>query len=364
MKGQWYRVQAQADPTVAEFQIIDLIGGWYDEMWRDWGLDPGVTAKQFLKDLAALDDAVRTIRVRINSPGGDVWGAVNIANALREQAAKGRTVETYVDGLAASAASIILMAGSRIVMADNALVMIHDPWTCVCGNAADMRKFAEDLDTIRDTIVATYRWHATIEEDEIRDLMAAETWMDADEAIAWGFATEKVEGLRAAACLPPTVAAKLRVPEAYRAKLEALLKTADKPAPTPAPPPAVAASAVAQACADAGLDLPFARTLMAETLTQAQLEERVAAEKGRREQAAAHRRDVEALCVAAKLPTELAQDFIAGTMPLDRVRHAVATIQALRDGREIDGHLVEQAATHAASWKAAFSTIRGRSVGR
>lgn len=363
MNPQWYRVQSQADPTVAEFLIVDLIGGWYDEMWRDWGVDPGVTAKQFLKDLAALGDEVRTIRVRINSPGGDVFAAVNIANALREQqVSKGRTVETYVDGLAASAASIVLMAGSRIVMADNALVMVHDPWSWAVGNAKDMRKVAEDLDTVRDTIVATYRWHVSLEDSEIRDLMAGETWMDADEAMAWGFATEKVEGLRAAARLDRRAVATLSVPEAYRARVEALLAPDDRSVD---PPAAATAEAITQACAEAGLDLGFARALITEGVIGAQLPARVAAEQGRRELAAARQRDIEALCGAAQLPRELAQDFVAGAMPVDRVRHAVATIQALRDGKEIDGALSpDQSGDWKASWKSAFAKARGRAVAR
>src|SRR5690606_18599525 len=125
-----------------------------------------------------------------------------------------------IDGLAASAASIIAMAGQRVRMADNALLMIHNPWTVGIGNAAEMRKTAETLDTGRDTIIATYRWHATLDEKDIADLMDAETWMEADEAIGWGFATEKVEGLKAAASLRPQAIAKLEIPEKYRARVE------------------------------------------------------------------------------------------------------------------------------------------------
>src|SRR5690554_5721149 len=100
----WYRVEnAASDPTVVDIHIIDVVGGWVDDMInRFWGVELTVTAKQFVEDLAKLDDQVTAINVHINSPGGDVFGGLNIANALREQESKGRTVTTYVDGLAAS----------------------------------------------------------------------------------------------------------------------------------------------------------------------------------------------------------------------------------------------------------------------
>src|SRR5688500_3592917 len=96
----WFRFQnLAANPAVAEIHILDLIGGW-DEDWiaRNYGYDMGVTARAFVEQLAALADTVTTIHVHINSPGGDVQGGINIANALREQqTSKGRTVETFVD---------------------------------------------------------------------------------------------------------------------------------------------------------------------------------------------------------------------------------------------------------------------------
>src|ERR1051325_2166278 len=195
---EWFKFQAAADDaSVVDIHIIDFIGDWIDDYWGF-----GVTAKAFLDQLAKLSNDVKTVRVHINSPGGDVFAASNIANALREQqASKGRTVETIVDGIAASAASIILMAGSTIKVADNGVVMVHNPWTIAVGNAADMRKSADTLDTLRNTIVATYKWHSSLSDDELVALMDAETWMDADEAIAKGFATEKVEGLKAAATI-------------------------------------------------------------------------------------------------------------------------------------------------------------------
>jgi ATP-dependent Clp protease protease subunit len=117
------------------------------------------------------------------------------------------------------------MAGSKIHIADNALVMVHHPYTISVGNAAEMRKMADTLDQIAEAIIATYRWHSELSEDEIRQLMDAETWMDADTAIANGFATEKVEGLQVAASIDARAMAKFKVPAEFKARVDALLVT-------------------------------------------------------------------------------------------------------------------------------------------
>ena len=107
MIRQWYRIRCEADADVAEIWIYDEIGaGWFSD---------GVTAKGFLDEMKALPDSAKTIRVHVNSPGGDVFDAVAIANMLREQSQdKGRTVEMLIEGLAASAATIITSAGDSI----------------------------------------------------------------------------------------------------------------------------------------------------------------------------------------------------------------------------------------------------------
>lgn len=195
----------------------------YDDIGKSWMGDETVTAKQFVADLAALPASVKAIRVHVNSMGGDVFDALAIANALRAQrTTKGRTVEMTVDGIAASAASVVLMAGSPIKIADNALIMIHDPFTLGMGNAEDMRRLADDLDTVRDAIVATYKWQVPLSEDEIKALMDAETWMDADAAIKNGFATTKIKGLKAAASISQQAFGQYQIPEQYRARVLAL----------------------------------------------------------------------------------------------------------------------------------------------
>lgn len=335
---QWFRMAAAADdPSVADIYIIDIIGDWIDE-WMNEMFDEKitVTAKAFIDELAKLPAAVTTLRVHINSPGGDVWGAATIANALRDQqTAKGRTVETIIDGLAASAASVIAMAGSRVRMADNALFMIHNPWTWgAVGNAKELRQIADRLDVVRDTIVATYQWHTELEADEISALMDAETWMDADQALEKGFVTEKVEGLKAAASIDPRSLAKLTVPEKFRARVEALLA---KPEPPPAPPTPAAAADVLRLCRE-GECLDLAEGLIQAGATVEQVREQVAAAKETKARARARETDIRSLCAAAKLP-ELADAYVVGGMAIAQVRAQLTRMTAKLDRVEIDGNL-------------------------
>lgn len=330
---KWYRIDNAADaPTTVDIHIIDFIGDWIDDYWGF-----GVTAKAFIQELAALPASVETIRVHLNSPGGDVFAAVNIANALREQqAVKGRTVETIVDGLAASAASIVAMAGSTVTMADNALLMVHNPWTVALGNAGELRKVADTLDAVRDTIVATYQWHTDLDAEAIVALLDAETWMDADEAIAAGFATAKVEGLRAAACLRPSALDWLQVPAQFAARVQALVDP-NPPEMPPAAPPASPADILAKVRA-AGLGIELAEALMAEGASLAAVDARINAEVAAREAAARRATEIRAICQTARFP-ELADDYLTGDMPVAAIRHQLATLTAKLDVVEIDAGL-------------------------
>lgn len=327
---QWYRSEVTDDATVAEIHIIDVIGDWVDELINEYyGVTATVTAKAFIKQLAELPSSVTTIRVHINSPGGDVFAAVNIANALREQqTSKGRTVETIVDGLAASAASIIMMAGSKITIADNGMVMVHNPWSVAVGNAAEMRKSADTLDAIRNTIVATYKWHSSLDDEAIVALMDNETWMDADEAIANGFATDKVEGLRAAASIDARSLASLQIPERFRARVESLRK-----AETPAPA-AASALDIVRACMAAGCP-EEAEALIARNATAGEMTAHLDAVKGRKAAAEARATNIRAMCAAAKLE-DLAEGYIAGSLTTEAVRAHLVLITARLDKVEIE----------------------------
>jgi len=333
--GPWYRFSnADTDPTVAEIHIIDMIGDWYDDAAnRFWGENIGVTARSFVEQLSKLPADTKTVRVHINSPGGDIQAGINIANALREQASKGRTVETVIDGIAASIASVIAMAGTRVVMADNALLMVHNPWTIGVGNAAEMRKTADVLDAMRNQIVATYQWHSPLDADALIALMDAETWMGPDEALAAGLITEKSTGVKAVASLSRAAIAKLTAPAAFQARLDALVK----PEPTPAPAPAFDALPIVAACRAAGL-ADLAEELVSAKAPMAAVTARLEQEQTARAAAAQRATDIHALCALGTLP-ELADSYIAGGMPLDAIRAQLTVMAAKLDTAEIDSSL-------------------------
>jgi ATP-dependent Clp protease, protease subunit len=225
----WYEIRARASGT--EVLIYDEIGAY------------GVSAKGFLAELGALpDDAA--IDLRLNSPGGSVFDAVAIFNALQRHAG---TITVWIDGIAASAASYIAMAGDEIVMPENAFLMIHDPSGLVMGTAADMREMAETMDKIAGSMIRGYAGRSGRSEEEIAALMTAETWFDAQEALAAGLATRMAEPVRIAASFDIG-----RFRNAPPSLIEAVAETVGAPngfegdpdQPTEATPPAVPESDV------------------------------------------------------------------------------------------------------------------------
>lgn len=137
--------------------------------------------------------------VRINSPGGYVMEGLAIFNAIIREKAKGRKVTTHIDGLAASMASVIAMAGGDILMADNALMMIHNPWDCACGDAAELRRAADQLDRIRDQLVGIYAQRTGLDAEALVPMLDAETWLTAAECLAQNFITSITAPLTAEA---------------------------------------------------------------------------------------------------------------------------------------------------------------------
>lgn len=200
--NNWYTIRARG--TGAEVLIYDEIGAY------------GVSAKGFLAELGALPDGV-PIDLRLNSPGGSVFDAVAIYNALQRHDG---TITVWIDGIAASAASYIAMAGDEIVMPENAFLMIHDPSGLVMGTAADMREMADTMDKIAGGMVRGYAARSGRSEEEIAALMAAETWFDAEAALKAGLATRMIEPVRIAASFdvarfrnaPPALAEAIAVP--------------------------------------------------------------------------------------------------------------------------------------------------------
>lgn len=184
-RGPWWEIR-NATADTAEVFIYEQIG---ESLWAD-----GVTAKGFVQDLQQV--TAPNIHLRINSPGGSVFDGQAIYNALVRHPAN---VTTFIDGVAASIASVIALAGDRVVMAQNALFMIHDPSSRVAGTADDMRKMADLLDKVTQQLVDTYAERTGLEDDDIRDAMAAETWYTADEALEAGFIDEVGDSLDMAA---------------------------------------------------------------------------------------------------------------------------------------------------------------------
>lgn len=176
--------------SVAELVLYGPISqeSWYGDE---------VTPKQLSDDLAAMGD-VTEISVRINSGGGDVFAGTAIHSILKRHKA---SVTVYVDGLAASIASIIAMAGDKIIMPKGSMMMIHNPWTFAMGDAKDLRKTAETLDQVRDSLITIYSDKTGLSAEEIIPLLDAETWLSAAEAVKKGFATEVEEKLSIAASI-------------------------------------------------------------------------------------------------------------------------------------------------------------------
>lgn len=178
------------DENTAELMLYGEIS---DISW--WGDE--VTPKQFKEDLDALGD-IDTLNVYINSPGGDVFAGQAIYSMLKRHKA---TINVYVDGLAASIASLIAMAGDKVIMPANAMMMVHNPWTFAYGNANDFRKLADDMDKIRDSMVVAYESRSALTTDEIIELLDAETWLSAEDCLEYGFCDEIEEAKEMAACV-------------------------------------------------------------------------------------------------------------------------------------------------------------------
>ncbi|MEW5248908.1 head maturation protease, ClpP-related [Microbulbifer discodermiae] len=179
---KWFEIKAAAGSSRAEVYIYDYIGYY------------GVEAKAFIDELNALE--VDEIDLRLNTPGGSVFEGNAIYNALKRHRA---SITTYIDGLAASMGSIIALAGEKVVIADNAMYMIHNPWTATAGDSKELRKTAETLDKLRASMLNIYRAKTGIEEAALVAMLDEETWLTASECVEQGFADETVEGVAAAA---------------------------------------------------------------------------------------------------------------------------------------------------------------------
>ena len=181
-------VKFQARGSRGEIWLYDQIGASF---WGD-----GVTAKSFQKELTALGK-VTAIDLRINSPGGDVFDGFAIYNMLAQHPA---TVDVYVDGVAASIASIIAMAGNKIRMAKNSMMMIHNPQGVAIGDENEMDRVKALLKQVKNNLTTTYVDRTGNKAAKVEEWMSDETWFTADAAVDNGFADAVISEQAVAAC--------------------------------------------------------------------------------------------------------------------------------------------------------------------
>lgn len=180
----WYRIIKAKAPGAYVLKIEGDIGVDKD----DEGNVIGVSAATFNKQLRSIRD-MKTLRVDIFSPGGNVFDGIQIYNALRALSKAGVQVKIRIGALAASIASVIAMAGDVVEIHEESSFMIHDPWTAIEGNAAELRKTANMLEKLRSTMMSAYsRKNPGMPADELEALIKAETWFTGTEAVEAGFA--------------------------------------------------------------------------------------------------------------------------------------------------------------------------------
>ncbi|MBR8141832.1 Clp protease ClpP [Burkholderia vietnamiensis] len=306
---KWWDIRAQANAAgEVEIRIYNEIGFW------------GTDAQTFVTQLDAAAANASMIVVAINSMGGDVFDAFAIYNALRRHAGK---VKVRVDGVAASAASLIAMAGDEIVMPENAMLMIHNAHTVTAGEAKDLRRIADLLDNAGDGILAAYAAKSGQSFDEIRALMDAETWLTAAQAKEKGFCDTIEAAVKLSASVSSTalLARFSALPDVVRALVDEKEPTdppqpdtppETKPDPQPvplAPDVSALASHVFAACRDARL------SHCAEAIVTATgLKDRATVDAAIQQAA-----DIAGICLAANVP-ELTAQFVADGLTPDHVR--------------------------------------------
>lgn len=314
---------AKAAGEPETLSIYDEIGFW------------GVQAKDFRTSLAAVKSS--SISVEINSPGGDVFAGLAIYNMLK---ASGKEIVVKVMGVAASAASLIAMAGDKIQMPKNTMMMIHNPWSIAMGNAEELREQADTLEKIGNSLLGTYMAKTGMAEDEMKAMLAKDTWLTADEALEMGFATEITDEIKVKAAfdldradLPANVKAALglspkatdKTPEEIAAeeeaarieaeRLEAERLEAEKNKGEPEPPLAEQINTLA---VQANL-AEHAPMLVTACATLAEAQARITSA-----------REITALCAVAKVP-DSAKAFIASNKSVAQARAALIEVLAKAD---------------------------------
>lgn len=232
----WFRMKASGE-RAADIYIYDEIGYW------------GVTAQSFAASLKGLGD-IDHINLHIHSPGGDVFDGIAIYNLLNAHSA---TKTVYIDGLAASMASVIAMVGNPIIMPENAMMMIHKPWGITGGDANDMRDYADLLDKVEAVLIPSYARKTGKTAEELSGMLGEETWMTAQECIEHGFADQLTPAVQAMARINSK---RIEEFEAMPRSLKTLLNTAPKATTQALPQPAAPTAPTAPAAQANPVALP------------------------------------------------------------------------------------------------------------
>lgn len=181
MTEKWYNIQNKAGET-ADVYIFDEIGTY------------GITAQEFINDIKDLKGS--PINLRINSLGGDVFDGMAMYNVIKRREAK---TTVYIEGIAASIATIIALGADEVVMAENSLFMIHNAWGGTMGEAKEMRKTADTLDKISGELIDIYRKKTGLSYEVLSEMMDEETWLNAEEALSMGFINTISDSIKVAA---------------------------------------------------------------------------------------------------------------------------------------------------------------------
>lgn len=352
----WFDIKAAAGgEKQTEVMIFDEIGRW------------GITAKDFATALKEIPED-HAITVRINSPGGSVFDGYAIFNALKARSAQ---ITTKIEGLAASMASVIALAGSKVTAAVNSIVMIHNPWSGVSGDSDDLRKMADLLDKLTGQLVGIYAAKTGLPEADVRAAMDAETWFTGAEAKEWGLVDEVTDEIQAVASFdvsrfrnapkalaekPAPIAAEPQQPDAIAAitaerdELKAKLETVETQAAHSAEQ--IAALKVESDQRASAIDAEKA----AHALTKAQLDE---------SRAELLRRDAEIAVGSAIASGRLAEtaraDFVSRYVKnADDTKAILAALPVARGNAPVPPESKEESASDAAIL-AEYRTLKGKS---
>ncbi|MGM2417476.1 head maturation protease, ClpP-related [Bacillus cereus group sp. BceL062] len=193
-QNKFFQMKASANGKTADVFIYGEITKY---AWEEYGEISSIT---FKNELDELGDGIETINLYINSPGGSVFETMAIIAMLQRHPAK---VISYIDGIGASCASVLPMISDKIIMYANSMLMVHNAWTYASGNADQLRKAADDIERINQSMVQHYLTRAgdKLDEDILKQLLDAETWLSAEEAMEYGLCDEIISANNAAACL-------------------------------------------------------------------------------------------------------------------------------------------------------------------